>query len=146
MGLLLLQGLEIVLGFVGVTGVGWLLVRLTQFISAKVSNAYLQGVLVRSSEVIFAVVKELCQTEADAIKLARADGKLTDDEKSNLKAVAVDTVKSYLGAKGLGELAKVLGFDPAQIDAFLGTKIEATVRDVKLSPLTVATGVGLPPR
>lgn len=109
----------------------WIGVKTGKLIGAKVQNEYLKGVLVRLSETVFAAVKELQQTVVDAIKVANADGKITDDEKASIKAAAVKTIKSHLGVKGIKELLAVLGLDEDALDSFLGTQVEAAVLDLK---------------
>ena len=73
-----------------------------------------------------AAVRFVLGTYVDELKLANADGKLTAAEKKEAKARAIAAAKSYIGAKGLKEIAKV--FD---VEEWLGAKIEAVVSDEK---------------
>lgn len=75
-------------------------------------------------------VKSVAQAEADALKEADDDGKLTDDEKAHLKALAVDTLKSIAPDAILKFSKKVTG-DLEDLDTLLGTLIESAVRDSK---------------
>src|SRR5690606_3248430 len=86
----------------------WAAAKLAQLIRAKVGNEYLKGVLVRLDDAVFTAVKDLQQSVVEEIKLASADGKITDEEKRRIKDKALATVKSHIGAKGLAELAKIL--------------------------------------
>jgi hypothetical protein len=105
--------------------------KLSQFFSAHVKNAYLRNVLTRLDDAVFSAVKELEQTVVAAMKAASADGALSDAERQSIKQQALATVKSYLGMKGLEQLATVFGLDTGTIDGLLGTKIEAAVHDVR---------------
>lgn len=95
-------------------------------------------------------VLDVCKTYVEAIKEARADGKLTDEEKAAAKKLAVDTAKRNIGRDGLERLAKVLGFDAATLDQWLGTKVEAAVASMPpappfLNPTSGLTDLVLPP-
>jgi hypothetical protein len=48
-----------------------------------------------------------------------------------LKRSALTAIKQHLGARGIGELARVLGLDSESVDRMIGTRIEATVHDLK---------------
>lgn len=51
---------------------------------------------------------------------------------ARVKAKAIETVRLYLGAKGVAELTKVLGLDGGDsVDKVLSTRIEAAVHDLK---------------
>lgn len=111
---------------VGVS-IAWLGVRLNAYIKAHVHNAWLSGVLTRLDDVVMSVVSELANTTVDKLKAGSKDGKLPLDAAAQVKKQALDMVKSYMGAKGLALLEKVLGFGGTQLDAYLGTKVEAAV-------------------
>lgn len=117
----------------------WGAAKLAQFIKAKVENEYLAGVLVRLEDAVLTVVKSLQQTTVDAIKLANADGQLTDEEKEAIKQAAVAALKSYIGAKGLALVGKVLGLGDGALDQFLGDKIEAAVHDLKADKAAIGS-------
>lgn len=132
---LVLQALEYGLPILMGTVLTWLLAKLGQFINAKVKNEYLAGTLVRLKDAVHAAVSEVSQSYVDGLKAGRspnsADGsKLTHEEKQAAKKKAVDAAKSYLGKKGLKELAKVFGLKAdAALDEFLGGQVEKAVRD-----------------
>jgi len=111
----------------------WVAAKVAQYIQAKVKNEYLRGVLVRLDDAVLAVVREVQQVTVEAIKSASADGKLTPDERTRVKQAAIDSVKSHLGMKGLGELAKILGLDSGAVERLLSTRVEAAVHDLKAS-------------
>jgi hypothetical protein len=111
----------------------WVSAKVAQLISAKVKNEYLRGVLGRLDDAVLAAVREVQQVTVDAIKAASADGKLTPEERARVKQVAIDAVKSHLGAKGLAELARILGLEDGAIDKLLSTRVEAAVHDLKVA-------------
>lgn len=115
----------------------WAAAKLAQFIRAKVGNEYLKGVLVRLDDAVFTAVKAIQQSVVEEIKLASADGKITDEEKRRIKDKALATVKSHLGTKGLAELAKILGLDGVALDGLLSSKVEAAVHDLRRSTQAV---------
>lgn len=139
-----LKALE-VLSPVLIAALTWAAAKLAQLVRAKVKNEYLRGVLVRLDDVVFTAVKDLQQTVVNEIKLASADGKITDVEKRRIKDQAIANVKSHLGTKGIGELAKVLGLDSGAIDGLLSSKVEAAVHDLRrASAATPVAEVGRP--
>lgn len=125
-----------VLSPVLIAALTWVAAKVAQLITAKVKNEYLRGVLVRLDDAVLSAVREVHQVTVEALKSARADGQLTPDERAQVKQVAVDGAKSYLGSKGLAELAKVLGLDLGGVDKLLGTRIEAAVHDLKRARAT----------
>lgn len=125
-----LKALEI-LSPVLLAALTWAAAKLAQLVRAKVKNEYLRGVLVRLDDVVFTAVKDLQQTVVNEIKLASADGKISDAEKRRVKDQAIANVKSHLGTKGIGELAKVLGLDGGAIEGLLSSKVEAAVHDLR---------------
>ena len=111
-------------------GLGWLAVRIERYIKAKTDNQYLEGVLVRLNEAVWAEVKETQRNVVDAIKEANKDGKLTEAEKKKIKEAALQNIQSLLGPEGLALLYKVFGGERAATD-FIGKKIEAAVKDMR---------------
>lgn len=109
--------------------------KLADLINAKVQSEALRNILIRTDTVVFAAVKELAQVTVDSLKEAAADGKITPEEAAKVKADALAKVKSYLGQPGLDALMQILGLkDAPTVDAYLSSKIEAAVRDVKAQP------------
>jgi hypothetical protein len=115
-----------------VAALTWASVRLASYIGRKVDSERLRGVLLRLDDFVISTVKALQQAVVEAIKEASFDGKITDEDRRRFKAAAIEQVKSYLGPKGLRELAKVLGLRPDALDGFLESRVEAAVHDVKL--------------
>ena len=111
----------------------WAAAKLAQLIRAKVQNEYLKGVLVRVDDAVFTAVKDLQQTVVEQIKAASADGKITDDEKKQIKEKALAAVKSHLGTKGLAEAASVLGLGGGALEGLLSSKVESAVHDLRRS-------------
>lgn len=126
------------LGSLLAVGITYAVTHLASLIKAKVANTTLQNILIRTDTIVFSVVKELAQTVVDTAKAGAADGKLAGDIAADVKAQALMKVKSYLGQPGLDALMEILGIkDMPTADALLSSKIEAAVRDTKVSiPLT----------
>jgi len=123
----------------------WVAAKVAQLVRAKIKNEYLKGVLVRLDDVVFTAVKDLQQRVVDEIKAASSDGKITDAEKKGIKDKAIVSVKSHLGTKGIGELAKVLGLDSGALDGLLSSKVEAAVHDLRrASPSNAVSEVARP--
>jgi hypothetical protein len=104
--------------------------KLAQLIRAKVQNEYLKGLLIRLDDAVLTTVKDLEQSMVEQIKAASADGKITDDEKKQIRDAALTAVKSNLGTKGRAEVAKILGLQGGGMDGLLSSKIEAAVHDL----------------
>jgi len=111
----------------------WAAAKLAQLIRAKVQNEYLKGVLVRVDDAVFTAVKDLQQTVVEQIKAASADGKITDDERKQIKEKALAAVRSHLGAKGIAEAAGILGLGGGALEGLLSSKVEAAVHDLRRS-------------
>ncbi len=124
----------------------WAAAKLAQLIRAKVQNEYLKGVLVRLDDAVFTAVKDMQQTVVEQIKAASADGKITDDEKKQIKEKALAAVKSHLGTKGLAEAAAILGLGGSALEGLLSSKVEAAVHDLRrTAPAMTAHGGGASP-
>jgi hypothetical protein len=122
----------------------WLAAKVAQLIHAKVRNEYLRGVLVRLDDAVLAAVREVHQVTVEELKARSADGKLTPEERARVKQVAIDAVKSHLGKRGIGELARVLGLEGGAIDKLLATRVEAAVHDLKRARASHTNGISGP--
>jgi len=106
---------------------GWVCVRLASFIKAHTKNAQVQGILLRLNDAVFAAVGALEQTMVVAAKVAASDGQLTKSDGAAVKAAALANVKSHLGPQGIAELQAILDVQPAALDSYLSSRIEAQV-------------------
>lgn len=113
-------GLSVVLALLGLKYRAW--------IAEKVKNARIAGVLERLGNFAFQVVAELNQTIVAQLK---KDGKWNAEEAAKVKQMAIDKLKSYLGAEGLKEAMAILGIDNATLLSLLGTLIEQSVLSEK---------------
>lgn len=111
----------------------WAGTSLARYIQSKVKNEYLKNALTRLDDAVVNAVKFVQQTVVDAIRDANKDGVITDVEKANIKQKAIDAVKSYLGKKGLLEIAKILGLDDGGLANLISQRIEAAVHDLKVT-------------
>lgn len=114
---------NIVLPLVGSVLVPFLGVQLANLISSKVKSTRAQDMLLRVSDLALTVVKEVAQTMQNA----------PNDQK---KSAALESLRSHLGAKGIGEVMHVFGFDDTGLQAFLTSKVESVVFDVKAAAAT----------
>jgi len=122
----------------------WLAAKVAQFIHAKVKNEYLRGALARLDDAVLVAVREVHQVTVEELKATSADGKLTPEERARVKQVAIDAVKSHLGKRGIGELARVLGLEGGAIDKLLATRVEAAVHDLKRARASHTNGISGP--
>jgi hypothetical protein len=120
----------------------WVATKAAQLIHGRVKNEYLRGVLVRLDDTVLTVVREIHQVTVDTLKAAAPNGKLGSDVKAMLKRSAITAIKEHLGPRGLAELARVLGLDEEAVDRMIGTRVEATVHDLKQARGVTATTKG----
>lgn len=111
----------------------WVAAKVAQLISAKVKAEWLRGVLVRLDDAVLNAVREVQQVVVNEIKAGRADGRLTAEERAQVKARAIESIRSHLGLRGLGELARVLGLEDGCLEKLLSTRVEAAVHDLRRS-------------
>ena len=108
--------------------IGWIGVRLNQYIAAKVKNEKMQGMLTRLNEVTLDAVKEVQQTFMGALE------KPTKEDMLKARDMALASIKSHMGAKGLTEAKKVLGVDkPEDLEKMLLSLLESRVLDLKMA-------------
>ena len=122
-----------VLSPVLLAGLTWLGTRVAALIQARVTNEYLRRVLIRLDDAVFTAVKDLQQTVVAEIRIASADGKISDVDRRRIKAAAIANVKSHLGAKGIAEMGRILGLGNGALDGLIGSKVEAAVHDIRVA-------------
>lgn len=113
----------------------YLVPSLKKWLDAKIDgekHGYWEKVVLRATDAIYTAVKDIGQTYVDAIKEGAADGKLTDGEKKSAKKMAEARARELIGPAGIAVLAEVLG--GAGVGKFIGSKIEAVVKDSKPDP------------
>lgn len=113
-------------------GLVWLGRRVDVWIAQKTDNEMLEGVLIWMDHLVFSVVKEFAQAVVPAYRTAAADGKLSKSEATEIRQLAIDTIKKRMGLKGMAKAAK-LGLAGDAFDQLLGTRVEAAVHDLKLA-------------
>src|SRR5689334_15358249 len=99
--------------------VTWLAARLAQYITARVKNECLRGVLVRLDGAVVSVVREIQQVTVDALKKSNVDGRIPVGAREAIRNAAMSAIKSHLGARGLGEIARVLGLNGDGLDRLI---------------------------
>lgn len=112
-----------------------LLGLISWLVKNKIKNDSVKTFLGRVFEEVRDTVLAVEQTYVSALRDANADGKLTKEERAEAKRLALATIRSNLGVKGIKKLAKLVGVD---VDKWLDTRMEATLADMKSSG-TVAT-------
>jgi len=112
-------------------------------VRAGLNRVWLRAMLQRLVVEAEAAVLEVEQVYVEAIKAARADGVLTAQEKAEARSMALATLRANLGVKGLQRLARVLGI--ADVDRWLGTRVEAAVR-TRTVPTPTAVAAAAAPR
>jgi len=106
-------------------GLGWL----TNWLAKKCKSEHWAGVIMKTDDVALKIVRDIYQSYVDPLKVANQDGKLTEAEKKHAKEQALDQLKSYLGTKGLNEIASLVS--AGKLDSYLGTVIENAVSTSK---------------
>jgi hypothetical protein len=114
-----------------VTGIIWGITKVASYFKAKTNIEYVQGAIGRLNEAVVTAVREVEQTIKAELVKKRADGKITPDDARDIKAAAIAAAKSYLGAKGIAEIIKVLGIDASLVDKLVGGKIEQVLSELK---------------
>jgi citrate lyase gamma subunit len=109
----------------------WASTRLAQLINARVRSERTRAVLLRLDDAIAAIIREIQQVTIDDVKAHTPDGNLPFAIRARLKFSALTSVKAYLGPKGIDEAVRALGLDRGAFDAFVSTRIEAAVLDLK---------------
>ena len=118
--------------------IGWLGKKLASYLDGKIENDMMRSALGKLNTVAFSVVADLSQQLADKFKEASADGKLTDEEKDQLKDLAVSQVKKLLSLKTWGVLTDEFGEEGA--GDLVASQIEAAVRANKSPTLNIKPG------
>ena len=62
------------------------------------------------------------------------DGELSADERRDAKDAAVRAARSYLGARGVAELCKVLGLVDDEVERLLAARVEGAVYNLRAHP------------
>ena len=109
---------------------GWLGMKVSKWLTSQTDNEKAKGVLLRLNDAVFGTVMQLEQTLVAEIKAVNADGKLSAEEKKQVRDLAIDLVRDQLGPKGLEKAAKILGLD-MRIDEFIGNRVESEIGKAK---------------
>lgn len=128
---LLSDNLPIIVSGVIVPLVAW-------YIKKKVDHEKTEHLLLTLNDAVGTAVASTAQVYVDEIKKARADGRLTDEEKKNARRAAIREAKRLLGDRLCRELRKRTG----SADVALETYVEAEVAERKvlnLNPEKIAS-------
>lgn len=114
----------------------FLVSRLTHFLNARVKSEYLRSLTERVEGATRKAVLTTEQELGSRLREMAADGKLVDQEKSELRSFALRQAKLNLGSAGLKELRALTD----DVDRYLGGHLEAAVFSM---PRTVVFGEAL---
>lgn len=104
---------------------------LTNWVGQKVSNEKVKGALILGTDAVVQAVAEVQQVVVNELKAAAADGKLTSEEITKVKNLALEQAKRNLGANGMKLIQAALGFSVAQVEQWLSGRIEAVIAENK---------------
>lgn len=107
-------------------------------LEAQVKDANIRNALTTAESTISAVVGETAQTTVDAIKSVSADGKLTPDDAQKIKDAAASKIRQLMSDNVYASLHSVI----ADVDAWIESKIEAAVKELKLKSPAAAAVIG----
>jgi len=112
--------------------IGWIGVRLNQYIAAKVKNEKMQGMLSRLNDVAVDAVKEVEQTFMGALE------KPTKEDMTKAKDMALASIKTHMGQRGLNEMKKVMGIaNEGDLEKMLLSLLESRVLDLKMAKKSI---------
>ncbi len=94
----------------------------------KIKNEKIRGALLQVEDAVAAAVAQTAQQEADALKEASVDGKLTEEEKQELARIAKERATVFI-SKDVADLAQQ-GVD--NLSAYMDALIEKHVRAFKV--------------
>jgi len=107
----------------------WASARFGQLITSRLRSERVRAVLLRLDDAIAAIVREVQQVTINVLKAQ--GGGVPRDMHARLRVATLASVKAYLGPKGIEDAHRALGLDRAAFDAFVTTRIEAAVLDLK---------------
>jgi hypothetical protein len=108
---------------------GWVSYHVALWIKSRTRNELVGGVLSRTVELVFTLVREAEQTAVYELRKARdpkspGGASITQSEGKQIKEAVISKLKELYGPKGLEELGKVLGLTPGGVSQFLNAKVE----------------------
>jgi hypothetical protein len=127
------------------SGLGWLAVRLSQFVAAKTGSVTAATAVLKLNEIITTVVTELEQTMVAAAKARVGGGRLNQADIDAIRRAALDKIKAYLGPEGVALVARAFGLGSTDLNNFLSSKIEAAVYAIGQGVVTVPGGAVVAP-
>lgn len=112
-------------------GIAWLSKKLAGLIDRNIETKLLSKALTIVNVVVSGVVTSLSQELADAFKEAAADGKLTDEEKTKLKKLALERIKDLLTSGDTWSILLGAFGSEEKVEEFVAGEIEKSVRFTK---------------
>ncbi len=106
--------------------------RLGVLISSRVKSEQLRTIGLHLNSAASDVVLELEQNAVARLRSASKDGRIDQAEIADLKSVALDNLKRYLGERGKADALKAFGFkSEEELEDLLRAKLEAEVAKMK---------------
>lgn len=129
------QSAQVALTILGMLGsvitalLAWVGVHASSWLKAKSKNETVGGMLARTSDMLFALIREAEQTAVYELRKARdprspGGAVITQSEGKQIKEAVITKFKELWGPKGLEELAKVLGLTSDGLTKYLNAKVE----------------------
>lgn len=116
-----------------------------KWLQARTHNEKVRAIEARLAESVMTIVKSTSMTLVDKMKAAKADGKITPEERAEIKAAALAEIKGYWGQKGITEVKKVLGYaDDTELSNALSHDIEEAVFNMKMERVAAGESTKLP--
>ena len=107
--------------------ISWGAAAAVKYVRQKTQNEAIHDAMGHVAMTVETVVKEIEQTLAVKIKGMAADGKLSEDEATALKQIAVDKVREQVPPA----MQEIAAQGTASLERFIDSKIEAAVGDLK---------------
>ena len=110
------------------TLVGWLIKKLINWLDGKIENEWLSGVMQRLKPVAGEFVDGMYRSSVKPLKEA---GGWTAASQAATKDSVKEYLKSWVGARGVGRAAKILGAE-GKFESMIGGLVEDTITERKI--------------
>ncbi len=110
-----------------------LVLKFKTWVDQKVRSDRANTLLKRIADAAADVVRDVSAVELKLITEKTADGKLSPDDRAELRQAAIAKLKTYMGPTALVELASAMKVGTDAVEAIVSSKIEKAVDDMKLA-------------
>lgn len=105
----------------------WLLAEAANYVRKRTGNEIVNNAITRLCSMTETVVAELNQEFVDTLRKKTEDGRLSIEDRMELRQTALNRIRNRLAPEVLKIAAKGL----ADLDGFIGSRIERAVREQK---------------